>query len=237
MGTAAYRAVSGEIALLRSLLPDATPDLSRDAVAAWPPCRDEEVALPDGRPFEFALSLFAYEENVRVGIRAAKYAGRSDAARTFAQRFLEAIRGDWADRFPAGFRPTVVPVPIRPVKYLRRGYNLPSLVALPLGRLAGWRCNLLLLQRTGERRPQAGLPLAARVENVRGAFAVRPRARVPGQVLLLDDVYTSGATVAECARTLKTAGAEHIVVLTVARAVLDSRRMPVPHRASTGESA
>ncbi len=235
-----YRTVSGEFALLRSLLPPPTPDLSYDEVGAWPPCREETIVSPGAlattgasgplpvepppcprpRPFELALSLFAYEENVREGIRAAKYAGRSDVARTFARCFFEAIRGDWADRFPAEFRPTVVPVPIRPVKYFRRGYNLPALVALPLSRLAGWPCDPLLLRRTGEHRPQAGLPLAARNENVRGAFTLRTGAQVPPQVLLVDDVYTSGATVAACARKLKTGGAQHIVVLTVARAIL-----------------
>lgn len=233
-----YRTVSGELALLRPLLPPQSPDLSYDALGAWPPCREEAIVSPGAlaatgtggpppvdcrprpRPFELALSLFAYEEDVREGIRAAKYAGRSDVAGAFARRFYEAIRGDWADRFPVVFHPTVVPVPIRPGKYFRRGYNLPALVALSLGRLAGWPCDPLLLRRTGERRPQAGLPLATRSENVRGAFTVRTGSQVPRRVLLVDDVYTSGATVAACARKLKTGGAEHIVVLTVARAIL-----------------
>ena len=215
-----YRAVSGEFALLRPLLPPPSPDLSYAALGAWPPCREEAIVSPGPRPFEFALSLFAYEEEVREGIRAAKYAGRSDVAGAFARRFFEAIRGDWADRFPACFHPTVVPVPIRPWKYFRRGYNLPALVALSLGRLAGWPCDPLLLRRTGERRPQAGLPLAARSENVRGAFTVRAGSQVPRRVLLVDDVYTSGATVTACALKLKTGGAQHIVVLTVARAIL-----------------
>jgi ComF family protein len=238
-----YRTVSGEIALLRSLLPPATPDLSYDAIGVWPAAESggplPVASLPCSRhrPFELALSLFAYEENVREGIRAAKYAGRSDVARSLARRFFEAIRGCWADRFPAGFRPTVVPVPIRPVKYFRRGYNLPALVALPLGRLAGWPCDPLLLGRTGEHRPQAGLPLAARDENVRRAFTVRTSAQVPRQVLLIDDVYTSGATVAACARMLKMAGAKHIVVLTVARANLSRHPMPIPYQAITRETA
>ncbi len=141
-------------------------------------------------------------------------------AATLARILLEAIRGKWADRFPAGFRPTIVPVPIRPAKYLQRGYNLPALVALPLGRLAGWPCDPALLRRTGELRPQAQSPLSARENNIRGAFAVRPGARVPPGILLVDDVVTSGATVAACARTLKNAGADLIVVLTVARAIL-----------------
>ncbi|NNG46351.1 MAG: ComF family protein [Deltaproteobacteria bacterium] len=225
---------------MRSLLPSATPDLSPEATGSWPPCREEEIVspgphtdigtsgplpfasppCPHHRPFELALSLFAYGKEVREGIRAAKYAGRSDVATTFARQLSEAIRGDWTDRFPARFRPTIVPVPIRPAKYFRRGYNLPALVALPLSRLTGWPCDLLLLRRVAERLPQAGLPLAARRKNVRGAFAVRPGARVFPHVVLLDDVYTSGATATAAARTLKKAGAEHIVVLTVARAIL-----------------
>jgi ComF family protein len=178
------------------------------------------ISRPASPPFDLALSLFAYEADAREGIRAAKYNGRSEVARILALRFCEAIRGDWADRFPAGFRPTIVPVPIRPEKYYRRGYNFPALVARPLSRLTGWPCDLLLLRRVGKRPPQAGLPLSARERNVRGAFVARPGAKAPRNALLLDDVYTSGATVSACARTLKKAGAEHIVVLTVARAIL-----------------
>jgi predicted amidophosphoribosyltransferase len=132
---------------------------------------------------------------------------------------LEGLRGEWADRIPEGFRPTIVPVPIRAAKYFFRGYNLPALVALFLGRLSGWPCDPILLRRMEERRPQAGLPISVREKNVRGAFAARRGARAPAHVLLVDDVYTSGATAAACSRILKMAGAEHIVVLTVARAV------------------
>jgi ComF family protein len=216
------------------------PDLSPEAVGNWPACREERfpsdceipaVDIPGALqgastprpvppPFDLALSLFAYEADAREGIRAAKYHGRSEVARILALRFHEAIQGDWGDRFPAGFRPTIVPVPIRPEKYYRRGYNFPALVARPLGRLTGWPCDLLLLRRTGKRPPQAGLPLSAREKNVRGAFIARSGAKAPRHVLLLDDVYTSGATVSACARTLKKAGAENIVVLTVARAIL-----------------
>ena len=221
------RAVVDEVSLLRSLLPPATPDLSPEAIGSWPILRGEGKSLPEAgppppfpRPLTLVLSLFAYGQEVRAGIRAAKYGGRSDVANTFARRLFGALRGDWADRLPAGFRPTIVPVPIRPGKYFRRGYNLPALVALPLSRLTGWPCDLLLLRRATERLPQAGLPLAAREENVRGAFATRPGSRVSPDVLLVDDVFTSGSTASAAARTLKTAGAEHIVVMTVARAIL-----------------
>ncbi len=222
---AARRAAAADLIVLRALAPPAAPDLSAAAVGRWPFCPEAErpfrpVPAPGRpRPFDLVLSLFPYEGEVRTGIRAFKYAGRSDVAPVLARRLFEAVRGEWADRFPAPYRPTVVPVPIRPWKYLRRGYNVSALLAVPLGRMTGWPCDPLLLRRTRESRAQAGLPLGAREENVRGAFAVRPGTRCPRRVLLVDDVYTSGATAAACARALKGAGAEHIVVLTVARAV------------------
>lgn len=136
-----------------------------------------------------------------------------------AERLLSAIRREWADLFPDGRRPVIVPVPILPRKYFRRGFNLPALVGGRLARLAGWPFHPLLLLRTREGLPQAALPLSLREKNVRGAFAASPGRGTPREILLLDDVYTSGATAAECARTLKRAGAEHIVVLTVSRTV------------------
>jgi predicted amidophosphoribosyltransferase len=137
-----------------------------------------------------------------------------------AEHLLEAVYGKWGDRFPAGFRPAVVPVPIRPIKYFQRGFNLPALVGRAFSRIAGWPFAPLVLRRNGGKHPQAGLRLANREENVRGVFRVPPGLPPPPEILLLDDVYTSGATARACARALKTAGAEHIVVLTVARTVL-----------------
>ena len=174
------------------------------------------VASP---PFYTARSLFAYEGRVREVIRAAKYGRGALPAGLLAERLLEAIRGRWSDRFPDCFRPVVVPVPIMPLKYFRRGFNLPALVGSALARAANWQFAPRMLQRAGGNTPQAGLPLADREENVRGAFTVPAEHHAPPDVLLLDDVYTSGATAKACALALKTAGAGHIVVLTVARAV------------------
>lgn len=137
-----------------------------------------------------------------------------------AERLHEAVGDRWRGLFPDDFRPTIVPVPIHPFKYFLRGFNLPALVGRELARRTGWLFSPAALFRSGIGPPQAGTPLAGRGENVRNAFRVPRGARAPSDAVILDDVYTSGATAAACALALKTAGARNIVVLTVARAVL-----------------
>ncbi len=232
------RSAAAEFRALGALLPSPGIDLSAVAVGRWAPydgpvcprCGDFLGRAPGGPagctacagarlPFDAARSLFAYDGPVRDAIRASKYGGRRPAADAVAVRLHHAIGHRWADLFPDGVRPSIVPVPIRPWKYFRRGFNLPGLVGQALSRRTGWPFLPLALRRVREPRPQAGLPLARRRENVRGGFRAAPGATVPRAVLLLDDVYTSGATAMACARALKRAGAESIVVVTVARAV------------------
>lgn len=134
-------------------------------------------------------------------------------------RLHEILVGRWRDLVPDGAPPTVVPVPVHPWKYFRRGFNLPALIASRLSRRIGLPFDPLALSRTRERAPQARLPGILRHENVEGAFRVPQDRRVPPAILLLDDVYTSGATADACARALKSAGADSIVVVTVARTV------------------
>jgi ComF family protein len=116
----------------------------------------------------------------------------------------------------------LIPVPLHPDRLRWRGFNQSLLLALPLGRAWGVAVDPFALRRSRATPPQVGLDERARRQNVRGAFAVARRAAVEDRrILLFDDVFTTGATVGECAATLRLAGARSVDVLVLARALPD----------------
>ncbi len=165
-------------------------------------------------PLAAGASLGPYEGSLRDALQALKYRGR----RRVAAQLAEAL---W--RQPAAQRlfadePLLIPVPLHGPRWRERGYNQAELLARAFSRLSGAACVAGVLVRTRPTVSQTNLTAAARRANVAGAFAVRRgslvRARV---VVLVDDVYTTGATARECARMLRRAGAREVRVVTIAR--------------------
>ncbi|HEX2931516.1 MAG TPA: ComF family protein [Candidatus Binatia bacterium] len=114
----------------------------------------------------------------------------------------------------------ILPVPLHRKRLRWRGFNQAALLARQIARAYQIPIDVFLLERRRETATQTQLSEEERRRNVRGAFALNAHRSVTGlKVLLIDDVYTSGATANECSRTLLKAGAEQVYVLTLARAV------------------
>lgn len=160
--------------------------------------------------FDAAYAYGAYEGRLRQLIHLFKYDGIRTLAGPLAELLLAALPRQ--ERFDA-----IVPMPLHWRKRWQRGFNQAKLLAEALSRRTG----IPVLEAVRRRRatpPQAGLSNAERRRNVAGAFEVRRRARVEGRrLLLVDDVFTTGATAGACAAALKRAGAERVSVLALAR--------------------
>lgn len=181
------------------------------------------AAIADPPPFARARSAVAYEDVARQMAQGLKFHDRTDLAPWMARLMLRAGGELVADS------DAVIPVPLHRWRFLSRRFNQSAELSRALARLTR-RAHLpeALVRRRPTRR-QVGLGAAARERNVRGAFDV-PRehvAKVAGRrILLVDDVYTTGATVAAAARALKRAGARDVDVLTFARVLPGDFRPP-----------
>jgi len=170
-------------------------------------CQD---CLTEPPPFSRARAVAFYDGLMLEAIHRLKYQRRLIYAKFLSQLLASASTATLVEAADL-----LVPVPLHPRRLRWRGFNQAILLArtfsnLPLGRD--------VLVRRRPTLPQVKLSLQERQANVKGAFEVPQPAAVQGKsVLLLDDVYTTGATVKECARVLKRAGAVQVEIVTVAR--------------------
>ncbi len=171
-------------------------------------------------PFARAAAYGSYESGLRELIHLLKYGGVRPAANVLGRMLAEAI-ATLEPEFRAD-SVAVIPVPLHRTKLRQRGFNQAELIARAAMKLRppGDRLRLCagVLERKRETASQIGLTSHQRRENLRGAFGVAQPELVKGrEVLVVDDVYTTGATVSECARVLRRAGATKVWVATVAR--------------------
>ena len=179
-------------------------------------------ALAGPPPFQRARAAVAYEGAAVRLVTALKFADRTDLAPWMARWMWRAARDL---RAGAGETPPVlVPVPLHRARMVRRSTNQAGELARALARLSAYRHEPRWLVRPRHTRSQVGLGRKARIRNVAGAFKVPDAARPDLQgrrVVLVDDVFTTGATLAACARALKRGGARDVDCLTFARVVKD----------------
>ena len=155
--------------------------------------------------FDFARSAFLFTDPMRGLLHHFKYSGRVSLARPLGRELRRQLEAE-------GFLGSLaLPVPLHRARERERGFNQAELLARHLGLAVD--CSLL--QRRKNTPSQTGLSRSQRALNLSAAFEVRRKP--PDCVLVVDDVYTTGATLHEIAKTLKRAGSSRVEVLTVAR--------------------
>ncbi len=176
--------------------------------------------------FRKAVAYGAYDGPLRDLVHILKYQRIKPAARLLGRFLHQALAGKELPEATLS-----VPVPLWKGKRRQRGFNQAEEIALALLRLqsrGSIQLNTALLVRTRETASQTGLTRHQRRANLRGAFSVCQPEKLQGRnVLLVDDVMTTGATANECARVLLRAGAKQVWVATVARATREAASLPM----------
>lgn len=174
--------------------------------------------LADPPLYEAARAAVIYDDTSRDLVLAFKHADQTHLTTTFTpwlQTVL--IQNNWSIDY-------IIPVPLHWTRLFKRRYNQAALLASSLSQATAIPALLTLLKRTRATDTQAHLPAKDRHDNVKNAFIVDKRmaSLIAGRsVLLIDDVHTTGATIAECTKTLMQAGVKVVYVVTIARAVRD----------------
>ena len=169
--------------------------------------------------FTMARALGAYEGSLQEAIHRWKYEGKTHLTPFFVEWMVEGLKDYWGQ----DSLDLLIPVPLHPQRLRERGFNQALLLVKELSRRTRIPYRKTILQKKKVTLPQVHLTGAEREKGLKGAFQVIGKKELEGKsVLLIDDVYTTGATVNECSKVLRRGGAKRVDVLTLAHAIKTS---------------
>ncbi len=173
-----------------------------------PPCFDKTISAgPYEGVLAEAVKLFKYKKKIHIG-------------RALANQMIIASHMRCHSELVSESQRYIIPVPLHPKRLREREFNQCAIIASELGERLGIPVLLDVIIRSRHTRPQVELDMKERGKNVVGAFTVREGEVIEGKdIILVDDVYTTGSTVNECAKVLKKNGASAVYVVTIARMV------------------
>ncbi len=193
--------------LCQGLLAAGENDLCRSCMTQTPESGRSGGDLPE---LDEICVVWRYEGAVRESLLRFKFHNRPGYAAGYGRMLAMAL-------LRRGMEPQAITwVPVSPQRLRKRGYDQAELLARAVGQELGWPV-IPTLEKIWDNGPQSGLSDARqRRENVRDAYRLRPNAALPKQILLVDDILTTGATAGECAGLLHRAGIEKITLGVVA---------------------
>ncbi|MCL2217905.1 MAG: ComF family protein [Defluviitaleaceae bacterium] len=174
-----------------------------------------------GKTFHFTYNrgAFPYDELIRDMLHEIKFRNKKRVAEGLGELWVSVIKENpplAAWDCSSASELTFVPMPMHPVKQRERGFNQAEILACALSRGFNVPMEKILI-RTEDTPPQAGLHPRLRAENVKDVFSIQPEFDVRGKnYILVDDIYTTGASLNECAKVLISAGALMVLCMTFA---------------------
>ena len=168
--------------------------------------------LTESKQYDEINTIFHYDEFSKGAILALKHANATYIAKFFANIMYKKYKNKFDNS------DLIIYVPIHFQRLLQRHYNQMALIARHLNKFSGVKVLHNNLIRVKNTVPQNG-DIKKRIRNVKNAFKVRDQSAIQGKnIILIDDVFTTGATMNECARLLKLSGAKKVTCLCIARA-------------------
>ena len=175
---------------------------------------EETENFEEEKYFDKQLYIFKYEGIIRSSIIDYKFNEKSYLDKTFTNfilkndKFLEILKS----------YDTIIPVPISSKRFKTRGYNQSYLIANKIAKKLKKECDIISLVKTKNIVEQSKLNKEQRQKNIQGVYTITSKKRIQGKnIILLDDIYTTGSTANECSKMLKQAGAKSITVFTIAK--------------------
>lgn len=176
--------------------------------------------------FRKARTFGLYDRALKDAVHLLKYWGKIQLAKPLGMLLFSAFIKHWKDSKPD----IIIPVPLHKTRFRERGFNQSYLLFkdwpgytknMPV-HISSMRINRKILVRNRKTLSQVGMNKDQRYENIKGAFTVTAPGKIRGKsILLIDDVYTTGSTAEECAKTLMECGAKYVDVLTLARTLMN----------------
>ena len=167
--------------------------------------------------FDYHLSSFSYEEEIKALILAGKFGGRRSVWTFLANEMYDLIKNS-----DNNSKPLIIPVPISRKRHRERGFNQAKLLATKLSALSNIPLNNNILIKIRNNQKQSQKSQLERKDNPKDCYQVVNQKEIMDKtILLLDDVFTTGSTANECSKVLKEGCAQKVIVLTVAKRDFD----------------
>lgn len=163
-------------------------------------CEKREMGFDENR------AVFIYDDVMRKSIYRFKYGGRREYAKFYAQQ----INKELGRKIKKWNPEVIIPIPLHKSKYKKRGYNQTLLIAKELSHLLNIPVDDKVLIRTKKTEIQKNLSSSERSANLKNAFKMRPNKVQYISAMLVDDIYTTGATMSNAASALKDKGVQHV---------------------------